>query len=67
VTSIGILLVADHYYPDTISNIPVLNTISDSIYVGWNYTTSYISNVFSNLFGGRAGRQAGQRLFKSLL
>lgn len=63
VTSIGLLLVADHYYPDTIRNIPVLNTISDSIFVAYKCTTSWLSDLYSNLFCGSEAKAGGGLLF----
>jgi len=35
------LLITEHYSPDTIQNIPVINTFVDSLHIGWDYIISY--------------------------
>jgi hypothetical protein len=42
VTSLAIIMVADHYYPETTSSIPVISTIADSIHVAYHYISSYL-------------------------
>ena len=47
VTVISVIVIADHLAPDTIQNIPVINTISNSVHVGFNGIYDTIANLFS--------------------
>lgn len=41
--SIGILMITDHYAHETVQNIPLLHTITDSVYSIWDSVTNYFS------------------------
>lgn len=41
--SIGILMITDHYAHETVQNIPLLHTITDSVYIIWDSVTNYFS------------------------
>lgn len=41
--AIGVIALSDYYAHDTVKNIPVVNTLADTIHVVWNIITNYFS------------------------
>ena len=57
--SIGILIITDHYAHETVQNVPLLHTITESVYSIWDSVTNYFStnvNVDSNDSAGAISR-----------
>ena len=39
--AIGLIMVSDHFAHDTVQNVPIVNTIADSVHTVWNNITGY--------------------------
>lgn len=57
--SLGLILFAENYYPETVNNIPVVNTVADMCHIGWEYVKNFVTSLFSNHCGGGDSSTAG--------
>ena len=44
VNSVGLLLITDYYYHETVSNVPVAKTLVDMFHIGWEYVKTIFTN-----------------------